>query len=327
MNGFPTLTSADVKKAALDFGADLVSIGSIDRWKDVPEEDNPKTIMPNAQSVVCIGFRVHRGSLRAAEMGTYYSAYTLSEFNDLNRIIAPMAQRRLTSLFEGCGYEAVPIMYYSHNLSANTKTTFQRPDGSSRPMQEIFFNFRVGGVLCGMGEIGHSRILLTPEFGPAQRLYFVVTEAKLAADPIISGICDHCMECVKRCPANALQYSASDNIDIPDVTSIKRSALDNIKCRLAHICGGLSPYAPEDIKQYVKNITDGTDTQTVDGSPRPGTEMLAEKVTNHVSFAANAEKIFGSPSALCGDGCVRACLAHLDETDRLSQKFKSAFRT
>ena len=325
MNNIQELTSAEVKRIARDFGADIVGIGSIDRWKYIPETENPQVIMPHAKSVICIGFRVHRGALRGAEEGTYYSAYTLSGFDDVNKIIAPTVQRRLTSFIEDYGYEAVSVMYYSHNLGKNTGKPARRPDGTLKPRPEVFFNFRTGGVLCGVGEIGHSRMLLTPEFGPAQRVYFVITEAELKADPIISGICDNCMECVKHCPAKALQYQANDNIDIADVAAIKRSAIDAVKCRLAHVSGGLSPYATEEIRQYVENIIDGTDTHMADGLPRPPLDELEEKITAEVSYAANTKKLFGSPSGLCGDGCVRACLAHLDKAGRLNRKFRHSF--
>ena len=320
------LTSAGIKKAARDFGADLAGIGSIDRWKDVPESENPKEIMPRAKSVICIGFRIHRGTLRGAEEGTYFSAYTLSGFDDVNRIIAPTVQRKIAGYIEDFGYEACPVMYYSNNLGANTGQAALKPNGSQKPKPEIFFNFRTGGVLCGIGEIGHSRILLTPDFGPAQRLYFIITEAELDADPIISGICDRCMECVRRCPAKALRDNAEDNIDIPGVTTIHRGALDAIKCRIAHVGGGLSPYAPEDVKRYVQNIMDGNEARAADGSPRPTPEDIEKNVTDKVSYAANAKKIFGCPSALCGDGCIRACLSHLDETGRLRLKFRRPFR-
>lgn len=325
MCDFPVLTAANVKQAALDFGADLVGIGSIDRWKDVPATENPKEIMPRAKSVICIGFRIHRGVLRGAEEGTYYSAYTLSGFDDINRIAAPMIQRRLTSFIENYGYEAVPVMYYSKSLGTNTGAAAQRADGSYKSAPEVFFNFRTGGVLCGVGEIGHSRMLLTPQFGPAQRVYFIVTEADLDADPIISGICDHCMECVRHCPAKALQLEASDSIDIPGVTTMRRSSLDTTKCRLAHVSGGLSPYAPQEIKQYVQNIVDGTDGHNADGTSYPTPQEIKKYVTDKVSYAANAQALFGSPSALCGDGCMRACLAHLDRIGHLSLKFRHPF--
>lgn len=325
MFNFPDLTADDIKKAAREFGADIVGIGSIERWKDVPEPENPKAIMPRAKSVICIAFRIHRGVMRGAEEGTYFSAYTLSGFDDINQVIAPTVQRKLANFIEDHGFEAAPVMYYAKNLGMNTGEAAQRPDGTLKPKPEISFNFRTGGVLCGIGEVGHSRNLLTKKFGPSQRVYFIITEAELDEDPIINGICDRCMECVKICPAKALHHKANDSIEIPNVTTIRRSSLDVIKCRLAHIAGGLSPYAPEEVKRYVKNIVDGTAECAADGSPRPAPEEIDEYVTSKVSYAANAQKLFHSPSGLCGTGCIRACLAHLSAKDTLSLKFRHQF--
>ena len=325
MYNYPTLTAEMVKKAAFDLGADLVGIGSIDRWKDVPENENPLSIMPRAKSVICFGFRMHRGTLRGVEEGTYFSAYTFNSFADVNNIFAPTLLRRLSSFIEDFGYEAVPIMYYAHNLAKNSGEPVLREDGTSKPRPDIFFNFRTGGVLCGVGEIGHSRVLLTPQFGPAQRIYFIVTEAELEPDPIITGICDHCMECVKHCPAKALCSQCNDNIEIPGITTICRSSIDEIKCRLAHISGGLSPFAPDDVKQDVMNVVEGSDTECADGSPRPTAADIAG-YTARVSYAATAQNKFSMPSALCGDGCIRACLVHLEKEGKLTGKFRHPFR-
>lgn len=319
------LTAKEVKEAAYHFGADIVSIGSIDRWKDIPANQNPKSIMPKAKSVICIGFRIHRGLLRGAEEGTYFSAYTLAGFNDLNKIIAPMAQRQMASFIEDWGYEAVPIMYYSHNLGGRHNMTTGGAE-TEEVLPDVFIDFRLAGVLCGAGEIGHSRLLLTPEFGPAQRIYFIVTEAELEADPIITGICDNCMECVRQCPAKALNYKCNDNIELENVASIKRSKLNAKKCSLAHVNGATSKFAPDEVKAYVQNIFDGTDDLTADGKPFPTDEEIKANVIDKVDYVGNAKAMFHSPAALCGDGCVRACLAHLDERGKLSKKFHRRFR-
>ena len=296
------LDAADIKNALFEFGADLVGIGSIDRWKGIAEEHHPTKILPRVKSVICFGFRIHRGTLTAAESGSYNSAYTLSSFDEVNRVVAPVVQRKILSFIEDHGHQAAPIMYYSHNLSPN----------------EIFFNFRTGAVLCGVGEIGHSRVLLTPQFGPAQRLYFVLTEAELESDPIITGICDSCMNCVGACPAKALEYQAQDNIDIPGVVVIKRSRLDDVKCRIAHISGGLSSYAPDEVRQYCQDVVD-------DKIPKPTLEEIDQLVTQKVPYTVNVQKMFGSPSGLCGDGCIRACLEHLDAKGILTAKFHQPF--
>lgn len=313
------LTAEAVKKAAYGFGADLVSIGSIDRWKDVPAHQNPKTIMPNAKSVICIGFRIHKGTLRGAEEGTYYTAYTMSGFNDINKVIAPVVQRQMASFLEDYGYEAIPIMYYCHNIAGRHNMTTGGVT-VDEILPDVFIDFRLAGVLCGAGEIGHSRILLTPEFGPAQRVFFIVTEAELEADPIISGICDNCMECVRKCPAKALERKGSASFELPGVASINRSKLNVKKCSLAHISGATSKFASDEVKEYAYNIINGTDDLTVDGKPYPTDEEIKKNVTDKVSYVVNAKNDFHSPAALCGDGCIRACLYHLEQRGKLQGK-------
>lgn len=319
------LSSEIVKKAAIEAGADLCTIGSIDRWKDVPKNENPASIIPGAKSVICIAFRTQRGALRGAKEKTYYSAYSIANFFDLNRVIAPMVQRKIANLLEDRGYETVPVQYYAHNLGRNTGDPMFDDDGEEKASPEVFINFRTSGVLCGMGQIGHSRVLLTPEFGPAQRIYFLITEAELEPDPIITGICDGCMECVRKCPAHALDYENNDNLEIPGVAVIERSKLSDVKCRLAHITGVFSPYASKEIRDYADNICLGKDGKCLDGTPCPSFAEIKEKVLKEVSYAENMQKVFNAPSALCGDGCVMACLEHLDRKGVLKRRFRHNF--
>ena len=65
-----------IKDAARRLGADCVAIGSIDRWEGAPVQMDPKQIMPRAKSIIAMGFRVFRGSLRGIEEGTYFSNYS-----------------------------------------------------------------------------------------------------------------------------------------------------------------------------------------------------------------------------------------------------------
>ena len=46
------LDSSGVKKALFEHGADLVGIGSIDRWTGIAEREHPSEIMPRVKSVM-----------------------------------------------------------------------------------------------------------------------------------------------------------------------------------------------------------------------------------------------------------------------------------
>lgn len=68
-----------------------------------------------------------------------------------------------------------------------------------------FLSFKHVAVSCGMGEIGRNNLLLTPEFGPHQRLCAIITEAPLEPDSKKEfSLCKECNKCVKACPSGAL---------------------------------------------------------------------------------------------------------------------------
>jgi ferredoxin len=319
---FNMLTSKLLKDAVREWGADLVGIGSIDRWDGAPPENDPRAIMPGAKSVICVGFRIHRGSHRGVEEGTYFSSYTLTGFADVNNIIAPVMQRKVASFVEDYGYEAATVMYHANRFGGgkyNTGRATLREDGTEKPKPDILFNFRIGAVLCGVGQIGHNRLLLTPEFGPSQRVYFVITDAPLEPDPIMdTPICDGCLECVRKCPAHALAAKEFDNVDVLSTgMTIKRCAFDVGKCTVGHY-GGLSPFTPGHVLEYSKNIVDGTGTHCADGKLRPTNDEIVNFLQDNVTYTKGAYNFTFGPAAVCA-ACIRSCLAHLEKVGRVEK--------
>lgn len=61
---------------------------------------------------------------------------------------------------------------------------------------------------AGLGWIGKSCILVTPEYGSAVRISSLLTDAPLAcAEPITESKCGDCTLCVDACPGHALKGS------------------------------------------------------------------------------------------------------------------------
>lgn len=62
---------------------------------------------------------------------------------------------------------------------------------------------------AGLGELGRNGLLLTPEYGPRQRLCKVLTDLPLVPDqPVDFGAasyCETCFACAKSCPAKAIR--------------------------------------------------------------------------------------------------------------------------
>lgn len=68
--------------------------------------------------------------------------------------------------------------------------------------------YPVHAITAGLGELGAFGGVLTPEFGPRQRWCMLTIDADLPADrPADFGLaafCEHCLLCVKKCPARAI---------------------------------------------------------------------------------------------------------------------------
>jgi epoxyqueuosine reductase QueG len=72
------------------------------------------------------------------------------------------------------------------------------------------FSHKLAAHLAGLGWIGKSALLITPEHGPRVRWGTVLTDAPLEAGTPMDEICRDCDACVKACPAHAFTGQAFD---------------------------------------------------------------------------------------------------------------------
>lgn len=72
------------------------------------------------------------------------------------------------------------------------------------------FSHKLAAHLAGLGWIGKSALLITPEHGPRVRWGTVLTDALLQAGTPMDERCRDCNECVKACPAHAPTGQAFD---------------------------------------------------------------------------------------------------------------------
>lgn len=89
-----------------------------------------------------------------------------------------------------------------YNAIANTtdKVVWDKTDHST-PLPH-----KTVATKAGLGWIGKSCILVTPEFGGALRMSTLLTDAPLPADtPITESRCGSCRKCVEACPAQCLK--------------------------------------------------------------------------------------------------------------------------
>jgi len=281
--------TADVKHIAKQAGADLVGIASIDRFEHAPANVHPRSIFGHTQSVIALGCRMVRGALKTVEEGHYWQAYNCDSYQFLNEIFAPTMLRKIVVFLEDQGYTAVPI----HNPFG---AYAGRPVYPGGPKPDGMISLRVVGCAAGLGELGMSKLFLTPQFGPRQRMYAVLTDAELEADPLLTEpVCDECGACIKGCPADAIPSERTVEVPIGDKVFC-HGDLDTGKC--SHVHTGWDPrYSP-----FLKEDSSRE-------NPPPYYRFLDHRFRHR---------------AICvGRGCVRACMDHLEKTGRLEKQYKT----
>lgn len=308
------MTSQQIKEAAKRFGADIVGIGSIDRWEGAPSQMDPKMIMPKAKSVIALGFRVLRGSLRGIEEGTFFSNYSAMGYGGITYMYMPMTVINLAKMIEDEGYEAIPMGHQSDWRAIDNrgflKENFSRPVAPGKPRPDIMVHLRIAGYLCGLGEIGWSKMLLTPEFGPRLRVGIIITEMELEPDPIMEPgtLCNRCMACANQCPGGCIPKDKSVKVNLAG-HDVEWADVDMDKCQLTF--RGAARCAEGETGDYL--IEQGeTNAKPAWFSP----------------FFRKPKNVYNTGQAVCGAmGCTRACMISMEARGVLKNTFHSPFRT
>ena len=298
------LTAAVVARAR-EFDADLVAIGGAERFRDTCAAE----ICPGLRSVVCVAYRVLRGSRRGIEEGTTYYQYSTTGIETIEETLMPQTLLRVSALLEDEGYLAIPQKRH--------QTITPDPEGTNPEVnyEEIYrgvtaermLPFERSAVLCGLGELGKNGTVLTEDFGPFQRYGFILTTAELEETPLkASGLCDGCDACIRACPGHALDADGARN---------------DWQCAVYYKGANRSknPFMPEDAFPDLPNrleIMNGT----------------AQFHGLEDARAALDETFFYPPikhayvSSICGKACDTACYIHLEEQGKLKRRFRLPFR-
>lgn len=194
------LSSDDVKRFALKKGADFVGIASTDRFKEYPEEKRPEHLLPGAKSVIVVGVRVLSNTVKPNLLLSALHHITLNIYH--NQIAYDIGR-----FFDDRGYSAVVIPHRIGNFDPEL-----RKSGDYMNIYPKLFGIstRHAAVEAGLGILGKSRLLITPRFGPRQRVAAVITDAELNPDKKktkkeAEKLCPpSCQACIKACPGKAL---------------------------------------------------------------------------------------------------------------------------
>ncbi len=309
------LTAQEVKEYAKACGADLVGIAPMERFEGAPKQGDPRYINPDAKTMIVLGFRILRGALRGIEEGTFFAAYSIMGYAGINFVRMPMVIWELSNFLEDAGYEATPIPnnfpWTANSIMGATPGQERLPNPAwsvpvtpDRPAPDVFLHLRIAAFCAGLGEIGYSKMFLSPEFGPRQRLGAIITDAPLEPDPLYDGppLCDRCMACVRECTGQCIPTDKTVKVTVAG-RDLEWADIDYSRCSV-YFCGASrehNPFmvSPEDEEGFT--------------APTGGQYKL--------------HPMYQYGRALEGaSGCIRACMIHLEQQGKLKNTFEKPFR-
>lgn len=173
-------------------GADLVGFAPVTRWDEageVPPEYRPQAVWLPAGTVIVIGMEM---PLPVVE--TTPSVLHKELYGTVNRQLDNLAVL-LVRYLNGLGHAS---FFFSRDGYSSLSALREKPFAA--------FSHVMAAKYAGLGTIGLSHCLLTPEFGPRVRFVSVLTEAILPPDAMIEeDLCIKCGLCATCCPKKALK--------------------------------------------------------------------------------------------------------------------------
>lgn len=187
-------------------GADLVGIAPIERFEGIDPQHHPRSIFPEVRNVIVLAKRITRGCIRGVEEGTQMSQYATYAMNWLPDRFLAITTVSAASFLEDHRWEAVPLPCLPKQAPP-----MGIPVKPGAPAPNVMIDFADAAVRAGLGEIGYSGELMTPEFGHLQRLQMILTDAPLVGGELFTGtVCDRCGQCAAACPLGAFSAEAGE---------------------------------------------------------------------------------------------------------------------
>ena len=182
----PAKITKSIKKIAKLLGASLVGVCELDRrWLYSHEynlrtgEHSPIDIPEEYKYAIVLGYEMNDRLIRMSPAPTHEFAVGMA-YTRMAVVGSELAQ-----FIRLIGYKAIPM----GNDTAN-----------SIPI----------AIDAGLGELGRTGRLITPQYGPRVRLSKIFTNLPLVPDkPIEFGVwdfCRQCQKCAKNCPGQAISY-------------------------------------------------------------------------------------------------------------------------
>jgi len=236
MNHFKTKIEEFAKKE----GIDLIGFADKSRFESVDAGHNPFSIFPESKTVILVGKRICRGSLRGIEEGTNFGDYQLFGKNWLEDEFLALATYDLTNFIEENGWEAVPLFPNPSDIEPAGVSV-----GGGRPAPNVYPDFDYAAVACGLCTISYNGIPFSKKFGSRQRFHMILTDAELESTPLLEeNICNECKKCADACPFGAISKEETEEIEICG-KKFTVGKIDYNKCKICENGAVINRFSPD----------------------------------------------------------------------------------
>lgn len=213
-----------------DRGVDLVGFAPVKRWdeaNEVPPDFRPQAIWSPAKTVIVMGL-----AMPLPIVETTPSVVHMELYKSANQELDQLAYD-LTRYLNRSGYAS---FFFPRDGFGSMKAL--------RENNRAAFSHVMAAKYAGLGTIGASHCLLTPEFGPRVRFVSVFTAAELAPDAMIEReLCIQCGACAKCCPKKAIRMRPDRVIGDYDSLACLEMA-EELTARKCYPCGICTKVCP-----------------------------------------------------------------------------------
>jgi len=226
----------EITELAREMGIDKVGFTSKERLDDAPPSGDMSYVLPGARSAISLVIAFDKKAIRAylakedkiAHVKDHSGAY----------IKLGTVAGAIQNLLRERGYEAsCPL--------ANNQYRKDQPGMALVPP----LSFRYVAVAAGIGWIGWSGNLITPEYGATVAITSVVTSAELEPDPLVEADADHCKDChlcSASCASHFIAMKEDTDVSIAGHRYTHNKKASNLRCLVT--CGGANGMRTPDAK-------------------------------------------------------------------------------
>jgi epoxyqueuosine reductase len=180
------MASRNLEDLMFDWGVSLVGFADLQGVVSPPFSR-----WPNAVSIALALDRAVMAGVRDGPTVEYFEEYR--RVNQLLNEIAEKGADFICSL----GYNADP--FPATIVDSSLGNEYERT-------LSVAFQHKTAATRAGLGWIGKSALLVTPQYGPRLRLATLFTDMPLdTGPPIAAGQCGDCGACLTACPAGAMK--------------------------------------------------------------------------------------------------------------------------